>query len=148
MPFHRNDAIVEARGKYINQPALQLIAFLAFIVEFDSHANLQQSLNTKKQIVLILLVQPTNHAWMWLALGKLRDHIGIQQVSQNSMCLGSSRTRPILIPEPRSGEFIKNSARLSFGLSVPYSAFHASIEITTATGRPFFVICCGPFFCA
>src|SRR5713226_8257179 len=78
-------------------------------------------------------------------LHRLGHDVCVQQVVHSSILRVDIFLGGITNPELRSGELAKNSTKLPFRLVF---RSHSSVETTIAASRPFFVIFCGPCFCA
>src|SRR6185369_6925849 len=137
--------IENAPGKPLDKikpdPGLQFVLFCTVRELADPLLQLTQVQDTKKERLLVLLVQPMHHSRIRLFLHQLGDQAGVQQILHSS----TSRERSALRLRSSSiscrGDCRKNCDNPVRGkVSLRYS----SKETTTAEGLPRRVMVCGP----
>src|SRR5580698_142561 len=74
-------------------------------------------------------------------LGAFRQNICVEQEAHRSIFRGSSLTRSITSPEPRRGEFQRNSAKVPLRFVL---RSHSAAETTTTAFLPWRVMVWGP----
>jgi len=84
----RHKPSCKARHNLHRQPVFEQVTLLTWFQPINPTPNLKDRHRTHQQVVLVLCPNPLQHPWLSWRLDQLRNHIGIQQVSQNSTFLG------------------------------------------------------------
>src|ERR1019366_1819081 len=114
LPVDRQHSIPESSRQVVFEPSFQFLAFPARRQHSRAFTNLAQCQHAKMQHIFVLSIDPCPHPRIrWPRPAVFRDHVRIEQIPvHSSIARPGSLSRSTLIPEPASGDCIRNSERV------------------------------------